>query len=187
MSGGAPLDPDPVTLLFRHVVRQRVRTLFPARRHVLEITGSGLDTVGLAPAGLEVHTFDPSTASPDVGSLRDLDGAFAGPGALEGAELTAVGRALAVALRPGAPVLLCVGPRRAERIRLREARARLGPDLVWRSAFALGVIVPDESAQEWVRGHPQAFGVLAAVEGLVRRWPLLRARGEFTVIEGARR
>jgi hypothetical protein len=163
VTGDEALGPNPVTLLFRHVFRQRMQTLFAGRARVAEVGGL------------------------DVRSARDLDGAFAGPGVLEGADLATLGRALAVALRPGAPVLLCVGARRRERTDIGEARARLGPGFVWHGAFALGVIVPGELAEEWVRGHPQAFGVLAAVEGLVRRWPVLRARGEYVVIEGARR
>jgi hypothetical protein len=38
-----------------------------------------------------------------------------------------------------------------------------------------------------VRGHPQAFGALAALEGLVRRWPMLRGLGRYAAIEGVRR
>ena len=165
MTRDEALGPNPVTLLFHHVFRQRMETLFAARARVADL------------------------GSFDLGSARDLDGAFAGPGALEGGDLAALGRALAAALRPGAPVLLCLGPwpSGAHRLGFHETRARLGPALVWHGAFALGVVVPGESAQGWVRGHPQAFGVLAAVEGLVRRWPVLRAGGRYTVIEGARR
>jgi hypothetical protein len=35
--------------------------------------------------------------------------------------------------------------------------------------------------------HPQAFGVLAALEGCLRGWPLLRDLGDHYVLEGARR
>ena len=55
------------------------------------------------------------------------------------------------------------------------------------ATLALGVIVPAQSREQWVRRHPQAFGVLAAIESLVRRWPLLRAAGDYLVIEGVRR
>jgi hypothetical protein len=86
-----------------------------------------------------------------------------------------------------APVLLCLPRSGARPVGLHEARARLGPEFAWRGAFALGVVVPAASRQGWVRRHPQAFGALAAAEGLVRRWPLLRAAGEYLVLEGARR
>jgi hypothetical protein len=69
----------------------------------------------------------------------------------------------------------------------REARDLLGPAFVWRDLFALGVLLPDPSRESWVREHPQAFGVLAALEGCVRRWPLLRGLGDHFVLEGARR
>jgi hypothetical protein len=158
VTGDEACGPNPVTLVFRHVFQRRMQTLFAARSRVADL------------------------GAVDLGSARDLEGAFAAPGTLEGADVAELGRALAAALRPGAPVLLCLGSGHRE-----EARARLGPAFVWHDAFALGVIVPRESRQEWVRRHPQAFGVLAAVEGLVRRWPVLRERGEYAVIEGARR
>jgi hypothetical protein len=160
-----PSRPNPVGLLFRHVLEERARRLFPPGSRILEV--------------------DREPAEP--GAL--FDGAYARPGALDDRDLEPLGRALAAALRPGAPVLLCLRRQRsrAERPGPREARARLGPDFVWRGAFALGVLVPGEPRQEWVRRHPQAFGVLAALEGVVRRWPLVRALGDYSAIEGARR
>ena len=165
MSGGETVGPNPVTLLFRHVFGARMQALFAGRSRVADLGAT------------------------DLGSQRDLDGAFAAPGALEGANLVVVGRALGAALRPDAPVLLCLGPDRSEagHLGLHAPKARLGPDFLWHDAFALGVIVPAESRQDWVRRHPQAFGVLAAVEGLVRRWPLVRAVGDYLVLEGVRR
>lgn len=155
MTDGPPPGANPVGLLFRHVLDERARTLFPPGSRILD--------VGRQPA--------------EAGAL--FDGAFAGPGALDGVDLEALGRALAAALRPGAPVLLC--------FRRRRSSAGLGPDFVWRGAFALGVLVPGEERQGWVSRHPQAFGVLAALEGVVRRWPLLRALGDYAAMEGARR
>jgi hypothetical protein len=35
--------------------------------------------------------------------------------------------------------------------------------------------------------HPQAFGLLAALERAVRRWPGLRQLGDLSVLEGRRR
>jgi hypothetical protein len=153
-----------VGLLFRHVLDERARKLFPPAARMLDV-GQGAGEAGVL-----------------------FDGAYAGPGVLDGVDLVELGRALAAALRPGAPVLLCLRRSRPpKRPGLREARARLGPEFVWRGAFALGVLVPAESRQEWVRRHPQAFGVIAALEGVVRRWPLLRGFGDYVAIEGARR
>jgi hypothetical protein len=184
--GQAP-DPNPIDLLFRHVLRQRSRALFAPRSRVVHLT-RGLGADALDGEHLSVRVVDVTPGSFDLGSRRDLDGAFAGPGVFDPPDLATWGPALAGALRSGAPVLLCLGRRSpAESLGLREARARLGPDFIWRGAFALGLLVPAESRQGWVRGHPQAFGVLAAVEDLVRRWPLLRARGDYVALEVARR
>jgi len=155
--------PNPVILLFRDVLRQRMRTLVAPRARVAELV------------------------TLDLASARDLDGAVAGPGVLAGADLAALGRSLAAALRPGAPVLLCLGGTGAARVDIGEAKERLGPDLVWHSTFALGVLVPAAPREDWVRRHPQAFGLLAAAERLIRAWPLARVRGEYVVLEGARR
>jgi hypothetical protein len=163
VTGGGRLGPNPVALLFRHVFAARVRAVFAGRSRVVDL------------------------GSADLRSQRDLDGAFAGPGVLDDEDLAALGPALARALRSGAPVLLCLRREGASRVRLPQARTRLGPDLAWSDAFGLGVIVPAESRERWVRRHPQAFGVLAAIEGLVRRWPLLREAGYYLVIEGVRR
>jgi hypothetical protein len=165
VTGDAPPGPSPVGLLFRHVLEERARTLFPLASRVLDV---------------------PREAA-EPGTL--FDGAYAGPGALDGVDLQALGRALAAALRPGAPVLLCLRlrPPGARGPGPRKARERLGTDFVWRGAFGLGVLVPGEEREEWVRRHPQAFGVLAALEGVVRRWPLFREAGDYAVLEGARR
>jgi hypothetical protein len=165
VTGDEPPGPSPVGLLFRHVLEARARKLFPPGCRVLDV-------------GREAA---------EPGAL--FDGAYAAPGALDDVDLQALGRALAAALRRGAPVLLCLRrrPPRARRPGPREARARLGPDFVWRGVFALGVLVPGEQRQEWVRRHPQAFGVLAALESIVRSWPLLHALGDYAVLEGARR
>jgi len=49
------------------------------------------------------------------------------------------------------------------------------------------VLMPGEPRQDWVRRHPQAFGALAALEGVVRRWPVLRGLGDYAALMGARR
>jgi hypothetical protein len=118
-----------------------------------------------------------------------FDGACAGPGALDGADLEAAGRSLAAELRPGAPVLLCIARRRPAggRLGLREAQTQLGPHFAWSDSFGLGVFLPGEAREGWARRHPQAFGILAALERVVRRWPVVRGLGEYSVLEGARR
>lgn len=165
MTGGEPRGPNPAGLLFRHVVEERARRLFPPGGRMLLLPRVSSET-----------------AAP-------FDGAYAGPGALDDADLEALGRTLAAALRPGAPVLLCITRRRsgAGRVGLREARARLGPGFAWSAAFGLGVLVPGEPREEWARRHPQAFGILAALESVVRRWPVFRALGDYAVLEGSRR
>jgi SAM-dependent methyltransferase len=146
-----------------------------------------------------------------------FDGAYSDFGALNCTDLSRVGQGLARVLRPGAPVLLSLlGPwplpsvlaraltgqgeaRRDHRPSvggraldvsypsLAQAGDALGPAFAWTGAFALGVVVPDPDHAPWVTGHPQAFGLLAALEGLVRRWPLVRGLGDHLVLEGRRR
>lgn len=145
-----------------------------------------------------------------------FDGAYSDFGALNCADLRATGRALARALRPGAALALSVmGPQplplllkrlltgrgepRGERAphvariavethypsRAR-VRSAFGPEFAWSSGFALGVLLPGPDHAHWVTRHPQAFGLLAIAEGLVRAWPLLREWGDHNVIEGRR-
>jgi SAM-dependent methyltransferase len=146
-----------------------------------------------------------------------FDGAYSNFGALSGADLPRTGALLAAALRPGAAVLISLlgpwplpavmrraltgmgDPRRgpAPRIErvplavsfptLAQARAALGPGLEWTDAYALGVLLPGPDHERWVADHPQAFGVLAALERAVRRWPGLRQLGDHTVLEGRRK
>ena len=163
MIGEGGLGPNPVTLLIRHVLEERARRLFPPGARVLDL------------------------ASGAVEAGATFDAAYAGPGALDDRDLGASGRTLAAALRPGSPVLLCLSRRRSGGTGLGEARARLGPDLVWRGVFALAVLMPGEPRQVWVRRHPQAFAALAALEGVVRRWPVLRGLGDYAALEGTRR
>jgi len=159
VTGDAPPGPNAVGLLYRHALDERARRLFPAGGRVLALPQA------------------PGEAGP-------FDAAYGRPGALDGADLEAVGRALAAVLRPGAPVLICIGARRPG---LREARARLGPGFSWSASFGLGLLLPGEAREEWTRRHPQAFGILAAAESVVRRWPVLRALGEYVAMEGSRR
>ena len=68
-----------------------------------------------------------------------------------------------------------------------DARRALGGPFTWRTGFALGVLVPGPSHAGWVHDHPQSFGLLAALESLVRSWPVLRSLGDHVVLEGIRR
>jgi SAM-dependent methyltransferase len=70
---------------------------------------------------------------------------------------------------------------------LREIRHSFGTAFRWDGAFALGVLIPGPGHAGWVSRNPQSFGVLAALERLVRRWPLLRTLGDHLVLEGTRR
>jgi SAM-dependent methyltransferase len=147
---------------------------------------------------------------------RGYDGAYSNFGALNCGDLAAAGAALARALRPGAGVLVSLlgpwplpavvrraltglgEPRRGGVPRvggvpvavtyptLAEARRALGPGLVWSSAFALGVLLPGPEHEAWAARFPQTFAALAAAEGVVRRWPLLRGLGDHVVLEGRR-
>lgn len=143
-------------------------------------------------------------AAEEIGRIgRTFDGVYAGFGALSGADLGEVGRGLGEALSPGARVVVSLtGPcplpalvRRAltgqgESLRrgvaLGEARGQLGRAIRWSGAFALGVLIPGVEQEAWVRSNPQAFGFLAALEGVVRRWPGLRSLGQHVVLEGVR-
>jgi SAM-dependent methyltransferase len=145
------------------------------------------------------------------------DAAYSNFGALNCADLERVGTGLGRTLRPGGPVMLCLFGRRPLPAMLErgltgrgEARPRshprvggiavavsyptrgqvvslLGPAFEWRKAWALGVVVPGPGHADWAYRHPQAFGVLAAVESLLRAWPLLRDLGDHLVLEGRRR
>ena len=146
-----------------------------------------------------------------------FDGAYSNFGALNGAHLPTVGAALAAALGPGAAIVVSLlgpwplpavirrtltgmgDPRRSRAPRvggvplavsyptLAEVRAALGPGLDWTDAYALGVLVPGPDHERWAADHPQAFGVLAAIERAVRRWPGLRQLGDHMVLEGRRK
>jgi SAM-dependent methyltransferase len=207
---------SPSALVFRHVLQERLRELFRPGARVLNLgCGAGDDAVLLAARGVSVLGFDLSAGAVQQARRRALaagvgsrarfevrmphalrledgvfDGAFAGPGALERAELPALGRALAAALRDEAPVLLSVAAPRpaAARYGARAAdQRRLGPAFTWSRGFGLGVFVPAPARDGWAPRHPHAFAVLAALESVVREWPVLRDLGGHLVLEGARR
>ncbi len=166
--------------------------------------------------GADECRFEPLAAEDLAVAGGGFDGAYSNFGALNCADLRAAGSALAAALRPGAPVLLSLlgpwplpavvrrlltglgQPRRGRPPRvaglpvavayptLAEARRALGPSLVWTDAYALGVLLPGPEHAPWTAGHPQAFGLLAALERGLRRWPGLRQLGDHVVLEGRR-
>ena len=111
----------------------------------------------------------------------EFDGAYASPGALVRADLSLLGRALLLRLRPQAPVLLCLAG-----LSLRDIRERIGSGFLWCDAFALGVLLPGPSHAAWAVRNPQAFALLAVAERLARRWPGLRSRGRYLVVEAVR-
>jgi SAM-dependent methyltransferase len=168
-------------------------------------------------AGLEEMVFVEERAAEDVAAAGSgFDGAYSDFGAVNCAALGTLGEGLARALRPGAPLIVSAigrwplpalaarslglgGRTRSESPRVggaavparclgpRELRETLGPAFAWRGAFALGVLVPGPPQEGWIARHPLAFGLLAAIEGIVRRWPGLRNLGDHVVIEGVRR
>ena len=206
---------DPVTLFFRHVLEARLEALFPRGARVLHV-GSGPEdeAVALAARGVCMVGVD---ASPEAiqAAGGGFDGAYATLGARGPADLPRMGAALAAALRAGTAIVVSLaGPwplpsviRRTltgvgEQRRRRsggfaegppavaspsEARAALGAAFEWTDAYALGVLVPGPAQERWAEEHPQTFGVLAALERGVRRWPGLRELGDLSVLEGRRR
>jgi SAM-dependent methyltransferase len=235
---------NPAGLVFRHVFQQRLLDRVPAGARVLDLgCGTGEDAILLAERGRRVHAIDLSEgmvrrcrdkaaerglgterlrverrAAEDVGTLEGpFDAACSDFGALNCADLAAVGEGLARVLRPGAPVVLSLmapRPLPAAVVRLltgrgrprgrsaprvegvpvrvhhpspRAVRAAFGPEFEWRGCFALGVLLPGPDHGGWAARHPHAFAALAALEGLVREWPLVRVLGDHVVMEGARR
>jgi len=204
-------EDDPSTLVFGHILESRLEALFHAGDRVLDLDGGSAAAARLAARGVRVASLDPARVSTGT-----FDGAFATSAPPDGAELIALGPALAAALRPGAALLLTLlGPwplpallRRTltgagERRRgqdpqtrrvarppahptLGEARRALGPSFEWTDAYALGVLLPDAAREAWVRDHPQGFALLAMMERAVRRWPGVRQLGDRVVLEGRR-
>ncbi|HET6900398.1 MAG TPA: hypothetical protein VFK70_18750 [Vicinamibacteria bacterium] len=206
---------DPATLFFRHVLEARLEALFPRGARLLHVgRGRGDEAPALAARGIRVVGVDPSPEAIHAAG-GGFDGAYASLGARGPADLPGVGAALGAALRAGAAIVVSlagpwplpsvirrtftgVGDERRWRggrfaegppavASSSEARTALGSAFVWTDAYALGVLVPGPAQERWAAEHPQAFGVLAALERGVRRWPGLRQLGDLSVLEGRRR
>jgi hypothetical protein len=154
-------------------------------------------------------------ASAAAGEAGGYDAAWVALDRFEGVDLSALGRDLARALRPGsglecvlpgagapapvrAPALRGTGDSPRERHTRFEGpvtgrvtpsgwRRALGPAFSWARSRALGVVLPGPASGTWALRRPALFGVLAAVEDIVGTWPVLRALGDQIVLEGARR
>jgi hypothetical protein len=189
---------NPVALVFRHVMQARLNVMFAPGARVLHVEcRTGEEAAGLAPAG------------------AGFDGASVSLGALGPADVRAVGAAVAAALRPGAGIVVSMpGPwplpavmrrtltgvgvaRRSRASRFGEApealatpgeaRRALAAAFEITDSYALGVVLPGPAEERWAADHPQAFGLLAALERAVRRWPGLRQLGDLSVLEGRRK
>jgi len=195
---GETAGPNPVALVLRHIVQARLEALFSEGARVLRLEcRTGEEAAALAPAG------------------AGFDGAAVSLGAIGLSALRAVSAAVASSVRPGAGILLSMpGPwplpavirrtltgvgveRRRRGVRFEdappalatpaEARMALGAAFDITDSYALGVILPGPAEEQWAAAHPQAFGLLAALERTVRRWPGLRQLGDLSVLEGRRR
>lgn len=124
---------NPVGLLFRHVVQERLRVLFPPGARVIDLgCGTGEDAAFLASRGVRVHGLDVSEAMLEqarakaqarggvftLGAAEEVaqlgtgfDGAYSNFGALNCCDLARVGEGLTRVMRPGGRVLFSVlGP-----------------------------------------------------------------------------
>lgn len=235
---------NPIGLRFRAVFQARLARLFAPGTRVLDLgCGTGEDALYLAARGVHVHAIDlapgmvartqakaealgvdarhlsvEARPAEEVAACgRDFDGAYSDFGALNCADLQAVGAGLASALRPGAPVLFSLmGPHPlpawfAARLRARppvrgarvprvagvevatdyltvaDVRRELGSEFVWRAPCALGVLMPDPNYGAWALRWPRLLAMLAGLEGCVRGWPGLRLLGDHVLHEGWRR
>jgi SAM-dependent methyltransferase len=206
----------PAARLFRYVLQERMRERFRPGTRILDLgCGVGEDALWLAALGASVLGLDTSPAAvhearraaaaaglgtrvrfevrrPDELRLQDgsFGGAFAAPGALDGADLALLARPLAAVLREGAPVLLSLPAPRpaAARIGAREGAQRaLGPEFTWRAGFGLGVLMSGTRSTSWATAYPQLFGALAVLERFARGAPVLREFSYHLVLDGARR
>ena len=146
---------------------------------------------------------------------RSFDAAWIAPHTVDGLDVAALGRRVATALQPGAPVACSIPgcwplpavleralrgtgelprPRRA-RVEGRGApcisasswREAFGADFSWHHVRGVGVLLPLRPDAAWAERNALFLGVLAAAEHVSGSWPLLRALGERVLLEGVRR
>ena len=206
----------PASLLFRYLLQERMRERFRPGLRILDLgCGTGDDALWLASIGASVLGLDTSADAvqqarraaaaaglgtrvrfevrrPDELRLQDgsFGGAYAAPGALDSADLSALARPLAAVLREGASVLVTVPAPRPAVARLGargRAQRSLGAEFVWRRGFGVGVVLAARTPETWAAAHPQTFATLAVLERLVRAAPVLRDLGDHLVLDGARR
>ncbi len=170
--------------------------------HAIDPSRERIERARALAAGLGIPDgslrFERRTAEELVGLASEaaFDGAYSSLGALRDVDLAAVGRGLAALLRPGAPILLGLtlrgvaeagcGAGGGGRPTPRAVREALGSAFGWTDAFGLGILVPGPAQSAWVTRWPQLFGLLAAVEGLIRHWPGVRDTGHAFVLQGVR-
>lgn len=144
-----------------------------------------------------------------------FDAAWVAPHSTEGLDVAALGRRVAAALRPDAPVACsipgcwplpavvekalrgtgeCPEPRRARVEGTRTPcfsasswRAAFGPDFSWHHVRAVDVFLPSRPDGSWAERHALALGFLAAVEHVSASWPIVRGLGDRLLLEGIRR
>jgi hypothetical protein len=162
---------------------------------------------------LEISTDASGGASPRA--AEEYDGAWVDLASLEGVDLPGLGRRVAAALAPGAPVV-CVVPgawplarvlRRAlrggegpigrardrlegrppARASLSQWREAFGPEFSWRRARALGLLLAPAADDDEIVRSPGALALLGAVEHVIGTWPAFRGLGERILLEGERR
>lgn len=168
------LDDNPVRLLQRHLVQERLRLLFPPGARVLDLGAqSGDEASFLAAQGVRAQRRDEGAG--------DLDGAYGSPEGLSVADLPRAGSAIVRTVRPGGRVLLCLA---GSHVSPTGVRRTLGRRFQWTNLLGLGILLPAPERADWARRNPQAFGVLAALEGIVRSWPVLRTLGDHFILEG---
>jgi hypothetical protein len=163
-----------VALYFAHVAAERLRPRLAKGQRVLDFG----DRVGR----VAVHLWASGIAV-DRRGAGTYDGAFAE--VRDWGATRERARDLAGLLRPEAPVLVRLERRPGQSVE--RVLLDLGPAFAWEGPSALGLLVPGEGLSGWAESHPHAFAVLAALEGLVRSWPLVSSAGREALLLGKRR
>jgi SAM-dependent methyltransferase len=69
---------------------------------------------------------------------------------------------------------------------LRQIRGAFHPWFALRSVQAVGLFVPPSYLERWARKHQWLVGVLARMDRIIARWPVLRGTGDHVLLEFAR-